>query len=213
MNRKFFLGCGCVVLIIIGTIAIGMFVAAPRAWQIGKTWFNAQLEEASRRSAVESAWQPPSARPDASWFPAVVDKWTLSISEDIATVPGLQLDRPGRRGKYRGEKQDIEVTVVPVSDLEREGIFSQALAALQTSHAQDSDRGSSSASIRTTRSSSHVTMRTPMRVYAEFNGDDHTRLWWLKDWLFIFHTTGPEDPDAFADRFIESMSPTELEKR
>ena len=56
MNRKFFLGCGCVVLIVIGTIAIGIFVAAPRAWQKGKSWFNAQLEEASRRSAMESAW-------------------------------------------------------------------------------------------------------------------------------------------------------------
>ena len=212
MNRKFFLGCGCLILIVIGTIAIGMFVAAPRAWQKGKTWFNAQLKEASRRSAVESAWQPPSARPDASWFPAVVDNWTLSISEDIATVPDLQLDRPGRRGKYRGEKQDIEVTVVPVSAEELNGTLDRAQSALVASGKHVIEK-SGNPSFKIETSSSHLTTRTPGRLYVRLQGDEHTRLWWIKDWLFIFRTTGPEDPDAFADRFIESMSPTELEKR
>ncbi len=216
MNRKFLLGCGCLVLILIGTIAAGIFFAAPRLYKKGTGWFNAQMADSGRRAAVEAAWKEPSLRPDASWFPPVVDGWTLGTSEDFTTLPELQLDRPGRRGKYRGEKQDVAVIVVPVSDLEVEGVMSRAVAALQTSHAGDSDRsnsGTSSANIRTTRSSSVVTTRTPRRMHAVFNGDDHTRMWWLKDWLFIFRTTGPEDPDAFAEKYLGAMSPGDLEKR
>ena len=101
MNRKFALGCGCLVFVVIATIALGIF-SARNVFQKGKTWITAQTGDTQQRSAIESAWQPPTTKPDARWFPAAVDQWTLSISEDISTVPDLQLDRPGHRGKYRG---------------------------------------------------------------------------------------------------------------
>ena len=195
MNRKILLGCGCLVLIVIGAIAAGIFFAAPRVLQNGTKWFSAAIEESGRRAAVEAAWKEPSLRPDASWFPPVVDGWTLGTSEDFATLPELQLDRPGRRGKYRGEKQDVEVTVVPVSDLELDAIFNRAITTLERA------------------GGNRMTTRTPGRVYVRTNGDTHTRLWWLKDWLFIFRTVGPEDPDAFAEKYLGAMSPGELEKR
>ena len=143
----------------------------------------------------------------------MVDKWTLGISEDITTVPELQLDRPGRRGKYRGEKQDVEVTVVPVSDLERDGIFSRAESAFTESNKRVIAGNSEHVSYKIESSGSHVTTRTPGRLYVRLNGDNHMRLWWVKNWLFIFRTVGSEDPDAFADKFLETMTPPELEKR
>ena len=207
MNRKFVLGCGGLALLVIGVIALGVFVVAPRMVQKGKGWLNAQVENTARRSAIESTWQPPGQRPDAGWFPAVVEKWTLQSSADITTVPELQLDRPGRRGKYRGEKQDLEVIVVPVAAEERESVFDRAESALSAKdkHVVAQTTGNPSFKIESGRS--HVMTRTESRFYIKLNGDEHTRLWWLKDWLLVFRTTGPEDPDAFADKYLEAMQP------
>src|SRR5438046_1111265 len=107
MNKKILAGCGCLVLLIIGMIAAGLF-SARHILQKGKGWITAQIDDANHRSAIESAWQPPSAMPNASWFPVKVGTWTLSTNEDIAGVPELQLDRAGHRGKYRGDQQDME---------------------------------------------------------------------------------------------------------
>ena len=213
MNRKSCFGCGCLVLLIIGAIAIGIFVVAPRVMEKGAVFAGEMIESSKHRAAVESTWQPPSERPDASWFPAAVEKGTLRTSADISTVPELQLDRPGRRGTYRGEKQDIEVIVIPVSDLEREGILDKAASTLADESRHVIKGNTANSSFRISTNTSRVTMRTPGRLYVRLNGDDHTRLWWIKDWLFIFRTTGPEDPDAFAEKYLEAMQPAELEKR
>ena len=213
MNKKFAGGCcGLIALAIVAGIAFGLF-SVRHAFQRGKSWIGAQIDDAKHRSAIESAWQPPTAKPDASWFPAAVDQWTLSISEDIAVVPELQLDRAGRRGKYRGEKQDIEATVVPVSDRERDGIFDRAASAFTESNKRVLSGNTEHSSYRIESTGSHVRTQTPGRLYLRINGESHLRLWWVKDWLFIFRTTGPEDPDVFADKFLESMTPPELEKR
>lgn len=197
----------------IALVAIGISVVAPRMMQKGQGWLNAQVENTARRSAIESAWQPPSLRPDATWFPAVVEKWTLQSSADISTLPELQLDRPGRRGKYRGEKQDVEVIVVPVSDLELDDVFNRAASALNAAGKHVIKGGSDHSSFHIETSSSQMTTRTQGRLYLRLSGDDHTRLWWMKDWLFVFRTVGPEDPDAFAEKYLEAMQPAELEKR
>jgi hypothetical protein len=167
-----------------------------------------------RRSGIESAWKEPSARPDASWFPAAVNKWTLSTSEPITTAAEVQIDRPGFRGKYRGEKQDMEVTILPVAREELKGVFDRAQAGLAAAGKRVIEK-SGNPSFRFESSGSQTTTRTPGRLYVRVNGDQHSRLWWIQDWLFIFRTTGPEDPDGFADRFIETMSApdAELEKR
>lgn len=213
MNRKFLLGCAGAALFMIGAIAIGVFVVAPRLVQKGKSWLNAQVESTARRSAIESSWQPPSLRPDAAWFPAVVEKWALQSSTDISTVPDLQLDRPGRRGKYRGEKQDVEVTVIPVSDLELDGILSRAAATLAEQGKRVITKGSENGSFRIETGGSQMTTRTPDRLYVRLRGDSRTRLWWIKDWLFMFRTVGPDDPDEFSEKYLEAMRPAELEKR
>ena len=207
MNRKFVLGCAGVVLFVIGAIAIGVFVVAPRLVKTGKSWLHAQVESTAHRTAIESAWQPPSPRPDAAWFPAVVEKWALQSSADITTVPDLQLDRPGRRGKYRGENQDVEVTVIPVSDLELDGILSRAAATLAEQGKRVLAKSSEAGSFRIETAGSQMTTRTPGRLYVRLRGDNRTRLWWIKDWLFMFRTVGPEDPDGFAEKYLEAMQP------
>ena len=64
MNRKFATGCGCLVLIVI-TVIGGAFFGARHFFEKGKGWLAAQVEDSKKRGALESAWQPPSLRPDA----------------------------------------------------------------------------------------------------------------------------------------------------
>ena len=213
MNKKFVGGCcGILALLIVGVIVFAV-VSGPRLVQKGKSWASAKMEEAKRDFAGESAWQPPTAAPDASWFPAKVERWTLSTNEGIPGIPELQLDRPARRGKYRGDTQDMEVTIVPATDLERDGIFTRAKAALENGNTQTMSKSGDGFSIHMETHGSRMTTQTPNRLYVRLNGTEHTRLWWLKGWLFIFHTSGKEDPDAFAAKYLETMTPPELEKR
>ena len=194
MNRNFLIGCGCLAAIVVAAVVFVLF-GARSVLKSGTSWVSTQMADAGRRAAIESAWREPGPRPDASWFPGTVGKWTLSTSEGFISLPELQLDRPGWRGKYRGEKQDVDVTIVPVSDLEVDGVLDRAKDALE--------RGGGS----------KTSTRVGHRLYVGLNGIEHTRMWWLKDWLFIFHTSGPEDPDAFADAYLSAMTPNELEKK
>ena len=194
MNRNIQIGCGCLVVILVAVVVLGV-LSGRKVFQKGKSWVSTQMEEAGRRAALESAWREPGPRPDPSWFPGTVGKWTLSTNEGFISLPELELERPGWRGRYRGEAQDVEVTVVPVSDLELESVLDRAKAL--------AERGGGS----------KMTTRTPGRLYVRVDGNVHTRLWWLKDWLFIFRTTGPEDPDAFAEAYLGAMRAVDLEKK
>ena len=132
MNRKVLIGCAAVVVAVVALIVVAVFSFAPQAFQKGSGWVKGIVADVNRRSAIEEAWKPPGAAPDAAWFPSTVEGWTLSVSEEVTALRELNLDRVGRRGKYRGDKQDIEVTVVPANTLERDGIFTRAEAALET---------------------------------------------------------------------------------
>jgi hypothetical protein len=213
MNRNALLGCGLVLFTIVAVIVMVGFVFVPRMVSKGKKWVGAQMEEVQRRSAIEKAWRPPSATPDASWFPAKVGAWTLTANDEISGLPELNIERAGRRGKYRGEKQDIEVTILAANDLEKDAIFSRAKAALEKGGTQVTTGTFGSGSYRVETRGSHVTTQTPGRLYVCTDGIHHTRLWWLKDFLFIFRTDGPDDPDSFAEQFLSAMTASELEAR
>ena len=213
MNKKFVGGCcGILALILVGLVVFA-FVSMPRILRKGTTWATAHIEEVKSLVSDENAWRPPSAAPDASWFPAKVETWTLSTNEEIVGIPELRLDRAGHRGKYRGDTQDVEVTIVPASELERDGIFTRAKAALESGGTHVMSKSGDGFSIHAETHSSRMTTQTPNRLSVSLNGTEHTRLWWLKGWLFIFHTSGKENPDAFVEKYLEATTPPELEKR
>jgi hypothetical protein len=213
MNRNVLLGCAVVFVALVVVLVIAAFVLVPHTVSEAKKWFGAQMEEANRRAEIEKAWRPPSATLDTSWFPAAVGAWTLTANEETPGLPELNVDRAGRRGKYRGPKQDIEVTILPVNDLEKDAIFSRAKSALESSNSQVTTGTNGPVSYRVESRGSHVTTQTPGRLYVRTDGKHHTRLWWMKDFLFIFRTDGPDDPDAFAEQFLSAMTPPELEAR
>ena len=213
MNRKFLLGCGLVVLVVVVASVVAAFVFLPGMVTRAKKWVGSQMAEASRRAAIEKAWRPPSATLAANWFPATVGAWTLTASEETPGLPELNVDRAGRRGKYRGAQQDIEVTILPANDLEKDAIFSRAKSALESGGTRVRTGTNGPVSYRVESHGSRVITQTPGRLYVCLDGQHHTRLWWVKDFLFIFRTDGPEDPDAFAEQFLGAMTPPELETR
>jgi hypothetical protein len=190
MNKKVFAGCCGVLVLAAVLIGVALLWLSPRVVEKGKKFIGTQIVDVSRNSAIEGSWQPPSEKPDARWFPTPIETWTLEVHEEIASVPEIDLDRGGHRAKYRGDKQDIDIIVIAANELEREGIYSRARAKL------------------TKNATNQMTSEFSGRLYVRTGGDNHTRLWWIKGWLFIFRTRGPDDPSSFAQAYLEAMIPT-----
>ena len=43
------------------------------------------------------------------------------------------------------------------------------------------------------------------RVYVRLNGNEYTRMWWIKSWLFVFRSQGGTDPEAFMEAYMKAM--------
>ena len=184
MNRKLAIGCG--VLLLLVAIVIGLCIyAVPKLVRKAKVAIKSSIEESNRLAAIENKWRPPSAAPDASWFPKQVGSWQLTTQEVSTGIPRLNIERGGQYGAYQSGAEVVEVNVLAANDLEKDALFSKAQAAL-------------SGGTRVSTSSGN-------RVYVRLNGDDYTRMWWVKNWLFIFHSHGGSDPEAFMEPYMKAM--------
>jgi hypothetical protein len=105
------------------------------------------------------------------------------------------------------------VTILPVNDLEKDAIFQSRQERVESGGTQVTTGTKGSVSYRVESRGSHVATQTPGRLYVCLDGKHHTRLWWVKDFLFVFRTDGTDDPDAFAEQFLSAMVPPELEAR
>lgn len=185
MNKKLATGCGVLLALLAIIVGLGIY-AVPKLVRRAKVAVKSNVEESNRLSAIESKWRPPSAAPDASWFPKQVEKWQLTTQEASTGIPTLQIERAGQYGAYRsGAAEVIEVNVLAANDLEKEALFSRAQAALSEKTRASSSSGN--------------------RVYVRLTEDDYTRMWWIKDWLFIFRSHRGADPEAFMEAYMQAM--------
>lgn len=188
MNKKLATGCGVLLVLLAIIIGIGIY-AVPKLVRKAKVAIKSNIEESNRLAAIESKWRPPSAAPDASWFPKQVENWQLTTQETSTGIPALNIERAGQYGAYRSGAEVVEVNVVTANDLEKDALFSKAQAALSTGTRVSSSSGN--------------------RVYVRLNGNDYTRMWWIKNWLFIFRSHGGSDPETFMEAYMKAMNAAE----
>jgi hypothetical protein len=144
------------------------------------------LAEEQRLSAFENAWTPPSASPDASWFPEQVGEWKRTTQGESTGIARLHIERAGRSGEYRFGAEVVEVNVMAANDSEKHELFSSA---------QTGPSGGGTT----------VSSWTGNRSYLRLNGDDYTRCWWMpKGWFFIFHSRGG-DPKEFVESYLKAI--------
>ena len=186
MNRKLAIGCGVALLLfIIGVVAL--VVVIPKLIHKGLDVVKNAMAEEQRLSAFENAWSPPSASPDASWFPEKVGMWRLVTQGASTGVARLQIERVGRYGKYQLGADVVEVNVMAANDDEKHELFSRA----------QPDRSQGGTIVSTSSGN-----RSSIRV----NGDDYTRCWWMpKGWFFIFHSHGGSDPKDFMEPYLKAI--------
>ena len=182
-------------------LAVGAVVAvveyAPRWFTRGRSWVTSKIAEEQAISAMVAAWMPPSEAPDASWFPNSVGDWQLEKRASVISVALLDLDRAAEQAVYRWSGETVSVHVISATESEKDALFARA-----------KDRFAAA-------SGTKVTTGATNRLYLRLRGTEHTRLWWLKGWLFVFESRGAEDPWAFAQALIRSIdrkAPTNLER-
>ena len=182
MNRQAALGCSIALLLLAAAIGAGLYYA-PKLWRKGLVAANDALVESGRIGKLEADWQPPSAQAEAGWFPQEVGAWKRVSAEASAGIPALNIERAGHRAVYQSASATVEVDVLAANDLEKEALLKRAQDALSSG------------------SGSRMTTTFGHRVHVRVNSD-HTRLWWVKGWLFIFRERGtdPENRCTAPDR-------------
>jgi hypothetical protein len=213
MNRKVFFGCGGVAAFFAAALVALVFFWAPRLFQKGKGWVATQMAEAQRISAFEQSWQPPSDAPDAQWFPPAVGAWQRGSTSIEPGLPELKIEREAHRASYKNGTDEITVAVVAANDLEKEAIFARAKDALLNEGSTRVTSSSGNVTYSGSSSGSHFTTSTGNRLYVRTNGVNHTRLWWLRGWLFVFRTHGSTDPETFMQQYLAAMQKPQLERR
>jgi hypothetical protein len=198
MNRTLAIGCAVVLFIIAAVIGLAAW-QAPKLIAKGKGLVVDAMTKQARINSMEGYWQPPSAEPDANWFPAAVGDWKLTSTEPVTTIPELHLQRHGQRASYHSEAGDMDVLVIPANEMEKGPMIAQISATLGARHETVTDVGG--VKIGTSSSSSSMTSTWGNRTTTNHNGE-LAQFWWIKGWLFIFRPRGNFEPEKFSDLYI-----------
>lgn len=196
MGRNIFMGCAFVAVVLVAGLVALFWVKGARLFQSGRGWVKEQVAESRRISEVEQGWQPPSAEPDWQWFPTGFERWFLIKTLQEPGWGAAGMERPLTRAIYKRGADVVEVRVFAVAAGEKEDVFKQAETKLASG------------------ARSQFNTRTANRFYLRVNGREHTRLWWIKGWLFVFSSQGAEDPEPFMNAYLQAMrdqKPPELD--
>ncbi|MDB6153710.1 MAG: hypothetical protein JWL90_2163 [Chthoniobacteraceae bacterium] len=204
MKQKILIGCGVVLLVI--AVAIGtLVIASPYLVRRGKGWFTAQVAESKRLSAIENSWQPPAENVQESWFPSKAGDWTRGAVFRVDSIPELDLPRPGVSGSYSNPNgRAVQVTIFAVNETEKAGLIKTATDSLATKLGSRTTTHLNN-HVTFTVNNTHSVITIGNRTHVVAGGNEHARLWWMNGWLFLFRSTGPDDPADFAEAFISSM--------
>ena len=208
MNRGIVIGCSIVLLTIV-IVVWALISAAPKIVRAGKSWFSAQISEWDRLAAAEKNWQPPSPTLHTGWFPAQMGDWFLVNASMRTEVPEVKLTRPAAHAIYRhANGRNVEMTIVAASDAETDELFQVAQETLRKRESTTMNLPGNSGTVTMTRGGWHIVKQVGKRTHVISTGNEHTRLWWMKGWLFIAGSVGA-DPKDFADTFIAATTPLE----
>jgi hypothetical protein len=206
MNRNFAIGC-VVVLLLLGAVVAVVISQAPKLLKKGTALVMQTMADEARISALEKAWQPPSASPDAAWFPSTIGEGGLERSAPRTGIPELNISRAGQHATYRTGAGPIEVDVVPANDLEKETLLSRAEEALGNRRENDASVNTGGLQVSVHSGTSRVTTSSGNRKHVKIGGNEHTRFWWVKGTLFIFRARGAADSETFPEEYLRSISP------
>jgi len=215
MNRSVAIGCGIVIAVF--AVLIGLVAwLGPKLFEKGKSYMTQvmaeQAAERKRINAIESAWQPPTAAADATWFPDQVGNSKLERSEPFASIPEMHIERAGHRATYRSGAGRIGVVVLAANDLEKDTLIRRI---------SDSVRGRSidSPGLGENDFNNLSASTTPYgaRRHEKFANGEQVQFWWIKGWLFFFQTHDNVDPKDFSEELLGATAPaapsTPLEKK
>jgi hypothetical protein len=189
--KKVLVGCGVVLLLLAAVVAVVM-LAWPKITKRVNGFVQQQKDEAAKQEAFESAWTPPAPQPDEAWFPTEVAGWKRESVAAIHDVPELKLTRDGYLGVYAQDGRHLELSVVPVTELELEALLGRAHAITP----RPENRGA----ISTTQWANKL----------EIKYGDRERVYCrpLQKWFLFLHSYDGGDVKAFTDAWMHAVDQT-----
>lgn len=187
MNRPLAIGC-IVVSALLAALAATAVLLGPKLFKKGVAMVNDVMTESARITAFEQSWHPPASSLEGPWMPAEFGSWKArSAQAPISSLPKLDIEQAGLSGEFVSGAEVLELDVFPANNLEKEALLAHADKALEKN-----------GSFRLSRQFGN-------QHFVTVGGDDRTMLWWLKGWLFVFHTKGPNDLAPTAEAYLQAI--------
>ena len=175
---------GLFLLALAAGIAV-LAVKVPNWWADGKRYVEAAMAEQKRIDELEKHWTPPSENPDAAWAPAQLGDWKLKQTETECGWPDLNVPQVAQRMIYENNGQTIEIGVMTVNAPEKEAGIERIVEAAKTA----------GSGCWTTNFGNRAHVRS---------GNLNTRVWWLKNRLFVFRS---KDVDPLlGEQYLHAIS-------
>ena len=199
-RRKFpFLDVAFLLLV---AIIVFLIVKTPRLLESGKAWVERWIAEEQRVTAFEQEWQPPSAKPDSTWFPATVGERRLERSSPTTGMAEMSLNRAGYSATYRSAAGSVAIDVVPIAETEKSDLLEKARDSIGRRRIEDASLKVGGAEVSFSHGQNRISTGSGNRSHVTIDAVDHVRLWWVNGWLFIFRARGGADSEAFPEEFL-----------
>jgi hypothetical protein len=186
--KKLAIGCGIVALLCAALIA-GLMLAWPKIRANVTGWVQEQTKTREEQEKLDAAWQPPTAEPGAQWFPEDVGGWKRSSAEPIHEVPEVSVTRDGYRAAYIQNGHQIEVKVIPVTELESDSLFERSAGFKPLPENRGFTSSTSMGKIRQTKYGNGE------RLYVRL----------IRDWFVLMHTLDAAEITPFAEAWIHDI--------
>lgn len=195
---------GCAVLLILAAALVGVLMTkGPQWFAQGKGFVMNVMAEEARIGAFEAAWIPPSPEPDGAWAPGTIGQWKLKQHEAVTGWPELNITRGGQRMIYENGSATIEIGVVAANELEKEALLKRVLDAAKDAGNTTTRKSIGNGTVTLNSGAGNMTTTMGNRTHVK-SGNHHTRVWWLKDWLFFFRGQDV-DPDL-GEEYLKAIS-------
>jgi hypothetical protein len=202
MKKSCAVGC-VVVVLLLGALGVLIATKGPQWFAKGKRFVMNAVAEEQRIAAFESAWIAPSAKPDDQWAPHEFAGWRLKQVKPDSMWSELNISRTGQRMTYEKDGQTVEIGVIAANDLEKPELIKRLTDATINPGRSFKNVGDSSISLDS--NTSHSTTTIGNRTHISVGSDEHTRIWWLMDWLFFFRMKSPDQPQL-PEEYLKAIS-------
>lgn len=186
--KKLGIGCG-IVLLLLGIVVGAIVLAWPRISKSVTGFVQDVAKNQQEQERLNANFTPPTPDPGEQWFPAEVAGWKRFDAKPLHEVPELGVTRDGYGAVYTQGGQQITVEVIPVTPLEKEGLFERAAGFTPRPENRGGRTSMSWAGMRET----------------SYGKGERLYVRQVRDWFVLMHTLNAPELKPFAEAWLHAI--------